>query len=182
MAVALEEILEVHASLPASRAQAGKVSAPLSSGRLKRASGPLVSTTGPPKQSNLRLPFSQTLAQPAGPWGPAGPPIASRSASEPRERRHRSGQKQRPAPGGAQDRSSVGEPWFSGPAGAVALVGRNRGRSQSLAAARLTLSAPSGSAPVFGSLSLKNWPYLPTCLPAYLPTCRALGPCGPADS
>ena len=77
--------------------------------------------------------------------GPAGPPIASRSASEPRERRHRSRQKQRPAPGGAQDRLAVGAPWFSGPAGAVALVGRDRGRSQSLAAARLTLSAPSGS-------------------------------------
>ena len=48
-------------------------------------------------------------------------------------------------------------PGFSGPAGAVALVGRDRGRSQSLAAARLTFSAPSGSesAPVamrnFGS-------------------------------
>ena len=82
---------------------------------------------------------------PPAPWGPAGPRIDSRSASEPRERRHRSGQKQLPAPGGAQDRSSVGEPWFSGPAGAVALSGRDRGRSQSLAAARLTLSAPSGS-------------------------------------
>ena len=32
MAVALEEILEAHASLPASRAQAGKMPAPLSSG------------------------------------------------------------------------------------------------------------------------------------------------------
>ncbi len=80
--------------------------------------------------------------------GPAGPPIASRSASEPRERRHRSRQKQRPAPGGAQDHpavGAVGAPWFSGPAGAGALVGRDRGRSQSLAAARLTISAPSGS-------------------------------------
>jgi hypothetical protein len=85
-------------------------------------------------------------ALPVRPWGPAGPPIASRSASERRERRHRSGQKQRPAPGGAQDRPFVGGPWFSGPAGAVALVGRDRGRSQSLAAARLTISTPSGSA------------------------------------
>jgi hypothetical protein len=123
--------------------------------------------------------------------GPAGPPTASRSASEPRERRHRSGQKQRLAPGGAQDRPTVGAPWFSGPAGAVALVGRDRGRSQSLAAARLTVSAPSGSEsapramrnncsfgsfgirqlalqsrPMFGSLFLKNW----VCLP---------GPAGP---
>ncbi len=40
---------------------------------------------------------------------------------------------------------AVRVPWFSGPAGAVALVGRDRGRSQSLAAARLTISAPFGS-------------------------------------
>jgi hypothetical protein len=77
--------------------------------------------------------------------GPAGPPIVSRSASEPRERRHRSRQKRPPAPGGAQDRPAVGAPSFSGPAGAGPLVGRDRGRSQNLAAARLTVSAPSGS-------------------------------------
>jgi len=47
--------------------------------------------------------------------GPAGPPIVSRSASEPRERRHRSFQKQPPAPLGAQDRPAVRAPWLSGP-------------------------------------------------------------------
>jgi hypothetical protein len=70
--------------------------------------------------------------------GPAGPPIASRSASEPLRA---------PPPGWPKTtvRPAVGAPWFSGPAGAVALAGRDRGRSQSLAAARLTLTAPSGS-------------------------------------
>ena len=63
MAVALEEILEAQhpcllesgaGILPASRAQAGKMPTPLSSGLLKRASGPIVWTTSPQKQSNLR--------------------------------------------------------------------------------------------------------------------------------
>ena len=73
---------------------------PTPSGLPNRASGPLVLTTSPPqRQSNVRLPFSQKLALPARPWGPAGPPRVSRSASEPRARRHRSGQKQRPTPG-----------------------------------------------------------------------------------
>jgi hypothetical protein len=108
---------------------------------VNRASEPLVSATSPPKQSIGSLFLKNWPCRP----GPAGPPIASRSASEPRERRHRSRQKQRPAPAGAQDRPAVRVVWFSGPAGAVTLVGRDRGRSQSLAAARLTISAPSGS-------------------------------------
>ena len=121
--------------LPASRAQAGKMPVPLSSGLSFRQLAPKSS----PIFGSLSLKNCPCLP------GPAGPPIASRSASEPRERRHRSLQKQRPAPGGAQDRSAEGAPWFSGPAGAGTLVGRDRGRSQSLAAARLTISAPSGS-------------------------------------
>jgi hypothetical protein len=40
MAVALEEILEAHAALPASRVQAGKMPAPLSSGLLFRQLAP----------------------------------------------------------------------------------------------------------------------------------------------
>ncbi len=81
--------------------------------------------------------------------GPAGPPTASRSASEPRERGHRSGQKQRPAPGGAQDRPAVRVPWFSGPAGAVALAGRNRGaRKASLPPGSLSPLPPGARVPL----------------------------------
>ncbi len=48
------------------------------------------------------------------------PPIASRSASEPRERRHRSRQKRPPATGWAQHPPAGRAPWFSGPPGARA--------------------------------------------------------------
>ena len=64
---------------------------------------------------------------------PAGPPIVSRSASEPSERRHRFVQKQPPAPAGAQDRPDVRAPWFSGPAGACPpVLGTGGARKASL--------------------------------------------------
>ena len=51
--------------------------------------------------------------------GPTGPTINSRSASEPRERRHRSVQKRMAAPEGAQDRRPVCAPSVRLAVGAV---------------------------------------------------------------
>ena len=112
--------------------------------------GPPIQTTRPPQSrpifGSLSLKNWPCLPEPALPCpalpcpalpacllGPAGPPIASRSASEPRERRHRSLQKQRPAPGGAQDSPGVGALSSPAPPGPLlSLEGTGGARKASL--------------------------------------------------
>jgi hypothetical protein len=74
--------------------------------------------------------------------GPPGPPITSRSASEPRECRHRSGQKQRPAPLWARP----GSPGPPGPS--LSLEGTAGARNASLPPGSISPLPPGAKAPL----------------------------------
>ena len=79
--------------------------------------------------------------------GPAGPPIASRSASEPRERRHRSHQKQRPK--GRKTAPLWVRPGSPAPPGlALSLEGTGGARKASLPPGSLSLLPPGARAPL----------------------------------
>ena len=85
-----------------------KMQCPAPLALLNKAPEPLIHINRALNQPNIGIPLTENCPPARLPAcrlpGPAGPPIDSRSASEPRERRHRSFRKRPLAPAGAKDR------------------------------------------------------------------------------